>query len=101
MCEIAATHDVTVHDLVHTLKPTAEEVHLIQSMSVGQRNNPLWSDARQWWVTSINFAKVCNRTFRYVVVFLSLVKSFLGDYGIPHTAAIQWDCNHESDFIQQ
>jgi len=51
LCEITATRDVTVHDLVHALKPTAEEVKLIQGMSVGQRNNPLWSDARQWRVT--------------------------------------------------
>jgi len=29
------------------------------------------------------------------------VKSFLRDYGIPHTAAIQWSCDHESDTIQQ
>jgi len=35
------------------LKPTAKEVQLIQSMSVGQQNNPLWSDVRQWQVNSI------------------------------------------------
>ena len=31
----------------------------------------------------------------------SLIKSLLGDYGIPHTAAFQWGCYHESDAIQQ
>ena len=33
----------------------------------------------------------------------SLVKSFLGDYGIFHAAAMQWGCDHESDInaIQQ
>ena len=100
LCKTAATRDVTVNDLVQALKPTAEEVQLIQSMSVGQRNNPLWSDARQWRITSSNFGKVCNRTFRQLYP-PSLVKSLLGDYGIPRTAAIQWGCDHESDAIQQ
>ena len=100
MCETAATRDVTVNDLVQALKPTAKEVQLIQSMSVGQRNNPLWSDARQWRITSSNFGKVCNRTFRQLYP-PSLVKSLLGDYGIPRTAPIQWGCDHESDAIQQ
>ena len=36
LCETASTHDVIiVNDLVQALKPTAEEVNLIQSMSVG------------------------------------------------------------------
>jgi len=35
LCEITTTRNATVHDLVHALKPTAEEVQLIQSKSVG------------------------------------------------------------------
>ena len=32
----------------------------------------------------------------------TLVKSLLGDYGIPYTAATQWGCDHdESDAFQQ
>ena len=31
----------------------------------------------------------------------SLIKTLLGDYGISHTAALQWGCDHESDAIQQ
>ena len=58
LSEIGATCDVTVRDLVHALKLTTKEVQLIQSMNVGQQNNPLWSDARQWWVTLSNFGKV-------------------------------------------
>ena len=98
--DVASTRDVTVDDLVEALKPTAEEVELIQAMSVGQRHNPLWLDARQWRVTSSNFGRVCNRTFRHLYP-PSLVKSVLGDYGTPHTAALQWGCDHESDAIQQ
>ena len=30
-----------------------------------------------------------------------MVKSLLGDYGIPHTPAIQWGCDHESNAIHQ
>ena len=29
------------------------------------------------------------------------MKSLLGDYGVPHTAAMQWGCDHESHAIQQ
>ena len=98
--DIAATREVSVDDLVEALRPTAEEVELIQSMSVGQRHNPLWFDARQWRITSSNFGRVCNRAFRQLYP-PSLVKSLLGDYGIPHTAALQWGCDHETDAIQQ
>ena len=98
LAEIAATGDVTVLDLVHSLQPTTEEVKLIQEMSIGQRNNPLWFDARQWRITSSNFGKVCNRQFRQLYP-PSLVKSILGDYGTPRTAAIQWGCDHEAEAI--
>ena len=55
LLEIAATREVSVDDLVEALRPTTEEVELIQSMNVGQRNNPLWLDARQWRIASSNF----------------------------------------------
>ena len=98
MLEISATREVSVDDIVEALRPTAEEVELIQSMSVGQRNNPLWLDARQWRITSCNFGRVCNRAFRQLYP-PSLVKTLLGDYDILHTAALQWGCGHESDAI--
>ena len=58
LCDIASSQDVTVDHLVKALKPTAEEVELIQTMSVGQRQNPLWLDARQWQITSSNFGGI-------------------------------------------
>ena len=78
--EIFATCDVTVDDLIQALKPTEEDVQLIQEMSVGQRNNPLWFDARQWRSTSSNFGRICNRQFRQLYP-PSLVRTLLGDYG--------------------
>ena len=69
-------------------------------MSVGQRNNPLWLDARQWRIASSDFGRDCNRAFRQLYPPL-LVKTLLGDYGISHTAALQWGCDHKSDVIQQ
>ena len=84
--DIISTREVFVDDLVEALRPTVEEVELIQAMSVGQRHNPLWLDARQWRITSSNFGRVCNRAFRQLYP-PSLIKSLLGDYGIPHTAA--------------
>ena len=98
LSDIAAIREVTVDDLVESLKPTAEEVELIQTMSIGQRHNPLWLDARQWRITSSNFGRVCNREFRQLYP-PSLVKHLLGDYGVPHTAALQWGCDHESDAV--
>ena len=100
LCEICADRDVNVCDLVEALKPTAEDVQLIQSMSVGQRNNPLWLDARQWRVTSSNFGRVCNRKFQHSYP-PSLLKIVLGDYGNAYSAALQWGCDHEHDAIQQ
>ena len=47
LSEILAVRDVTIDDLIHALEPTDEEVQLIQEMSVGQCNNPLWFDAWQ------------------------------------------------------
>jgi len=98
LTEIFASRDVTVDDLIDALQPTDEEVQLIQEMSVGQRKNPLWFDARQWRITSSNFVRVCNRQYRQLYP-PSLVKTLLGDYGSPRTAAIQWGCDHESDAI--
>ena len=100
LCEICADREVNVRDLVESLKPTAEDVQLIQNMSVGQRNNPLWLDARQWRVTSSNFGRVCNREFRHSYP-PSLIKTVLGDYGTPHSTALQWGCDHECNAIQQ
>ena len=99
LCEICANRDVSVSDLVEALRPTAD-VRLIQNMSIGQRNNPLWLDARQWRVTSSNFGRVCNRQFQQSYP-TSLIKTVLGDYGTPHSAALQWGCDHERDAIQQ
>ena len=41
---------------------------------------------------------MCNRQFRQLYPPL-IVKSILGDYITPHTAAIQWRCDHEADAI--
>jgi len=49
---------------VEALRPMKEDVDLIQNMTIGQHNNPLWIDARQWRATSSNFGKVCNRNFK-------------------------------------
>jgi len=69
-------------------------------MSIGQRHNPLWLDARQWRITCSNFGRVHYRAFRYLYLPL-LVKHLLGDYGILHTTVLQWGCDHESDIIHR
>ena len=58
----------------------------------------MWFDALQLRITLSNFGKVCNRQFRQLYP-PSLVKSILGDYGTPHTAAIQWGRDHEANAI--
>ena len=97
LVEIVANCEVTVYYLIDPLRPT-HKVHLIQQMSIGQRNNPSSFDARQWRITSSNFGKVCNHQSRQSYP-PSLIKSLLGDYGVPHTVAIQWGCDHEGDAV--
>ena len=63
-------------------------------MTIGQHDNPVWMDARQWRITASNFGQVCNRNFR-VLYPSSLTKILLGDYDHPRTAAIQWGFDHE------
>jgi len=87
--KLAASCKVTVYDLINALRPTHEEVHLIQEMSIGQHSNSLLIDARQWRIASSNFGKVCNRQFRQSYP-PSLIKSLLENYGVPYTAPIQW-----------
>lgn len=95
LASIAAIREPTVEDLVDALRVTVEEVELIQVMTIGQADNPLWLDARQWRITASNFGRVCNRNFR-VLYPPSLKKIILGDYGRPNTAAINWGCEHEN-----
>ena len=61
--KLASIDKPTVDDLVDALCVNAEEVELIQIMTIGQRDNPVWMDARQWRITASNFGKVCNRNF--------------------------------------
>lgn len=89
LAAISLDHDPTVVDLVEVLKVSCEEAELIQLTTIGQRNNPLWMDARQWRVTASNFGRVCNRNFR-VMYPPSLTKIILGDYGQPKGPALQW-----------
>ena len=48
-------------DLVESLKVTPDEVLLVAEMTIGQRNNALWMDARQWRLTASNFGRIVNR----------------------------------------
>ena len=50
-----------VSDLVESLKVTPDEVLLVAEMTIGQRNNALWMDARQWRLTASNFGRIVNR----------------------------------------
>ena len=61
---LGSGRDPTVADLVQALAISSEEADLIQMMTIGQRTNPLWMDARQWRITASNFGRVCNRKFR-------------------------------------
>ena len=61
LAEIVANREIT--DLIDALQSTYYEVHLIQVLCIGQCNNPLWFDARQWRIASSNFGKVCNQQF--------------------------------------
>ena len=92
--------DVTVDDLISALQVTPEEIRLLQTMTAGQRHNPLWMDARQWRVTASNFGKVCNRRREPGYYPPFLLKLLLGDYGSPVSAPLQWGITHEDVALQ-
>ena len=87
-------------DLVEALAVTTNEIALIQSITVGQRDNPLWMDARQWRITASNFGRVCNRQREPGYYPPSLLKLIIGDYGQPVSAALEWGSSHENIAIQ-
>ena len=88
------SHDITVDDLIMAMEETSEETSLLQTMTSGQRHNPLWMDARQWRVTASNFGRVCNRAREAEHYSPSLIKLLLGDDGQPSSAALQWGINN-------
>ena len=92
--------DVTVDDLVSALHVTPEEVKLLQTMTAGQRHNPLWMDARQWRVTESNFGKVCKRHREPGYYPPFLLKLLLGDHSTPVSAPLQWGVANEDVAIQ-
>ena len=59
LAAICLSRDPTVDDLVDALNVNSEEAELIQLKTIGQRNNPLWMDARQLRVTASNFGRIC------------------------------------------
>ena len=91
---------VTVTDLVDTLAVTTNEIALIQSITVGQRDNPLRMDTRQWRIITSNFRRVCNRQREPGYYPPSLLKLIIGDYGQPVSAALEWGSSHEDIAIQ-
>ena len=87
-----------VEDLISALVMSPEEVKLLAEMTIGQRENPLWMDARQWRITASNFGRICNR--KHELYPPSLFKLLLGDYGCPASHAILWGVQHESNAIE-
>ena len=64
----------------------------------GQRENPLWMDACQWWITACNFERIPNRrTEDHPQLHLKLL---LGDYGCPPVHAIRWGIEHEDTAVK-
>ena len=86
-----------VDHLVKSLAVVQEEANLIQEMTIGQRDNPLWMDARQFRLTASYFGRVCRTTVDYPP---SLLKQILGDYGNPTSPSLQWGREHETKGIE-
>ena len=87
-----------VTDLVESLKITPEEVLLVVEMTVGQWDNALWVDARQWRITASNFGRIANRQAEDYPP--SLLKLLLDDYGCPTSHAIRWGIDQENTAIK-
>ena len=91
---------VTVTDLVEAFAVTTNEIALIQSITVGQRDDPLWMDARQWRITVSNFGRVCNRQREPGYYPPSLLKLIITDYGQPVSVSLELGSSHEDIAIQ-
>ena len=85
---------------MEALEVTPQEVALMQVMTTGQRENPLWMDARQWRVTACNFGRICKRRHDPGYYPMSLVKMCLGDYGCILSSAEKWGCSHEGIAVE-
>ena len=93
-------HAITVNDLVESLQLTPVEVELIQTMTIGQRENQLWMDARQWRITASNFGTEYNCQHKPGHYPSSLLKLVMGDYGHPVSPALEWGSTHEEIAIR-
>ena len=78
LAAICSLQEPTVDDLFDALCMSSEKAELLQLKTIGQHDNTLWMDVRQWRITASNFGRVCNRNFR-VLYPPSLNKIILGD----------------------
>ena len=76
-------------DLVEALKVTTEEVMIVAEITVGQCDNPLWMDARQWQITASYFGRIANRQMT------TILHHFLSCYLV--TMDMDLTCNQVGD----
>lgn len=81
---------VMVTDFVEALTVTTNEIVLIQSITVGQRDNLLWMDAWQWQFAASNAGRVCSQWRKPGHYPPSLLKVIMGNYGQPVSADSEW-----------
>ena len=67
-------------------------------MTIGQWDNVLWMDARQWRITASNFDRIANRQAENYSP--SLLKLLLGEYGCLTSHAIKWGIDYEDTTIR-
>ena len=68
----------------------------VASLTKGQRDNPLWHEARKGRLTASNFGCVLQSKR----VTPSLIKRLLGEYDLSRVKAVQWGTNNEKEALK-
>ena len=90
------TNEQRLPYLCSGLALTQSQVHNIQTATIGQASNPLWTQYRKGRVTASNFGPVLTTIDKMRKPSKSLIKTLVEDQDLPGVHSLQWGRTHES-----
>lgn len=78
------------------MRLTTTCINSVSTLTVGQRDNPLWHNARKNRLTASSFGHVLNAKRATP----SLIKKILGEYDIASVKAVAWGVTNEDEGIK-